>query len=124
MKVLVCGSRGWTRKDLIFDQLQLLEGEVIVIHGAARGADTHAGEVAEELNFDVFACPADWKRYGRAAGIIRNRQMLDDYQPELVLAFVRNWGRSPGSRHTVDLALQRGLDVRVFDEAGPLEVEL
>jgi hypothetical protein len=47
-----------------------------IIHGAARGADSIAGDVAAELGFTVRAYPADWSAHGRAAGPIRNAAML------------------------------------------------
>ena len=122
MMVLVCGSRGWSLRQPIRNELGKLRGEVTVIHGSAKGADTIAGEIASELGFRVIACPAEWKRYGRAAGIIRNRQMLQDYRPELVLAFVRDPQRSPGSRHTVTTAREMGIPVLCFDEEGPVDV--
>jgi hypothetical protein len=54
----------------------------LLIHGDARGADWLAGEWAKERGVEV-ACPADWRRRGRGAGPIHNRQMLDEH-PDLV----------------------------------------
>jgi hypothetical protein len=57
-------------------------------HGGAKGADTIAGLIARELGKFVTEFPADWNRYGKGAGPIRNRQMLDEFRPEVVFAFV------------------------------------
>lgn len=120
MKILVCGSRGWSLDEPIREQLEQFCGSVTVIHGAADGADAIGGQIAAELGFDVIACPAEWHRYGKSAGPIRNRQMLTEHEPELVLAFVRDWDNSPGTRHMVGIAEKAGVETRVFDESGPL----
>ncbi len=122
MNVLVCGSRSWILVEPIREQLKMLGNEVTVIHGAAKGADSIAAEIAVELGVNVIACPPDWRRYGRAAGKIGNKQMLQDHQPELLLAFVQNWSNSPGTRHMVVAAQAAGVQTRVFDENGAIDV--
>ena len=79
----------------------------VIIHGAAKGADSLASEWAalNEVKEEVF--PADWKTHGRAAGPIRNQQMLDEGKPDLVIAF-------PGGRGTADMvkrARKAGIEV-------------
>lgn len=59
----------------------------LLIHGAARGADSLADAWALRRGVSRRAFPADWARFGRAAGGLRNTQMLRDGQPELVIAF-------------------------------------
>lgn len=81
--------------------------EPTIIHGAARGADTLAGEEALDLGFWVQRFPADWKRHGRGAGFKRNLEMLDR-DPDLVIAF----GQGRGTNHTVSKAQERGIVVR------------
>jgi len=67
----------------------------IVLSGCAPGADTLGTEWAEAKGIQV-ARPADWNTHGRAAGPIRNQQMLDEGKPELVVSF-------PGGRGTADM---------------------
>jgi hypothetical protein len=68
-----------------------------------------------EWNVRVF--PADWERYKRRAGIIRNLEMLDQ-EPDLVIAF---WdGKSRGTAHTIGEARRRGIPVEVVS-ADPRE---
>lgn len=117
MKVLVCGSRDWTNAEAIYDRLESLvpvepwlEGPTIM-HGDARGADKIAADIALDLGLWVEAYPADWERHGKAAGPIRNLQMLDQ-QPDLVIAFQRNGSR--GTQHTIDEARKRGIPVEVY----------
>lgn len=105
MRVLVCGSRdlpGLFDHDRIWDALDALDREeriTLLIHGAARGTDRCAGRWAETRAVPVQQFPADWARLGRAAGPIRNRQMLDEGKPDLIVAF-------PGRRGTADMVRQ------------------
>lgn len=85
---------------------QLPEG-IFVIAGKAKGVDTVAIDwaVVNWLGFQEY--PAQWDKYGRSAGPIRNQQMLDEGKPDLVLAF-------PGGRGTADMvkrAKQAGVEV-------------
>jgi hypothetical protein len=110
MKVLITGSRNWTDYARIEQVIDALPWDAEIIHGAARGADAIAGGFAAARGLKVTAYPADWKRYGNAAGPIRNDQMLA-LQPDLVLAF---WnGYSTGTLHTINGARALGIKVRV-----------
>jgi hypothetical protein len=99
MRVLVCGGRGYADRDWLFrelDGLKLARGITVVISGCAPGADTLGIEWAELRNIEIARFPADWQKHGRAAGPIRNQQMLDEGRPDLVIAF-------PGGRGTADM---------------------
>ena len=101
MRALICGGRDFLDFAWMSEVLSLFEdnkGEKIteVIHGAARGADTLAGEWAKENNIPVRAFPANWDELGRAAGAIRNAQMLAEGKPDVVIAF-------PGGVGTADM---------------------
>lgn len=109
MRLLVCGSRQWHDRPAIRAVLrerraEALEAgeEFVVIHGACPdGADLIADQICvDELGMtpgiDLIREPAQWNRYGRAAGPIRNQKMLDDHEPTLVVAF-RYGSRSSGT---------------------------
>lgn len=111
-RILVCGSRLW--KDLEPIRLVLSQhnpADTVVIHGAARGADRIAGMLASIQGFRVESYPADWDRYGRAAGMIRNRQMLDT-GIDTVYAFPI--GESRGTWGCINEARRRGIEVVVY----------
>jgi hypothetical protein len=83
----------------------------VIISGAARGADSVAIDFAvlEYLKFEEY--PADWKKYGKRAGYIRNVQMLEEGKPDLVVAF-------PGGKGTQmmkELARKAGITVIEVD---------
>lgn len=115
-RILVCGSRYYADAKHIRRVLaeylpdDLETDEPTVMHGDCRGADKLAHDAAVDLGFWVEAHPANWKAHGKAAGPIRNRQMLD-LRPELVIAF----GNGVGTRHTIAEASTRGIPVRWED---------
>jgi len=116
MRILVCGDRRWTDYGMIWKELVERLPIELVIHGGARGADALAGRAARELGIPVSEFPAEWSRYGRAAGPIRNRRMLDEGKPDLVLAFHNDINRSLGTRNMVRQAVEAGVPVEVVGD--------
>ncbi len=113
MRVLVCGDREWTGYVAITKRLCLLDqSDTTIIHGACRGADKIAGIVAERLNMDAEAYPAQWTKHGRAAGPIRNQQMLDT-GIDLVLAFHPDLDKSKGTADMIRRATEAGIEVEI-----------
>lgn len=99
MKVLVCGGRDYNDRDAVFRALDGIDQDsriTDVIHGAARGADTLAHEWAYQRQRRMWPYHADWKKYDKAAGPIRNQRMLDEGKPDMVVAF-------PGGAGTADM---------------------
>ncbi len=99
MRVLVCGGRDYTDRgwlQSVLSRIHAASSITVLIHGRARGADSLAGEWAERNGVMVLEYAADWERYKKAAGAVRNQRMLDHGKPELVLAF-------PGGRGTADM---------------------
>lgn len=117
MRILICGSRDFTdypQLCSVMDEMNLDEVQPItIISGEARGADTLAKQYAEECGWDYEGYPADWNTHGRRAGPIRNRQMLVEGKPDLVVAF-----RGPNSRGTQNMITQAekaGVEVSVVE---------
>jgi YspA, cpYpsA-related SLOG family len=103
--VLVCGSRSWRDEGPIRRRLEALQrqhgGRLTVVQGGAAGVDRLAEAVAVSLDIAVERYPADWARWGAAAGPMRNRAMLAT-GIDLVIAW---WdGRSPGTAHMMSVA--------------------
>lgn len=116
MRLLVCGSRDWTNRQAIRRELTPLSKNTVVIHGFSRGADRIAGEIAYGLGLDLTIFPANWNRYGKPAGVIRNQRMLDEGKPDIVYAFHHNLDESTGTADMVERAKKAGIPVAVFDE--------
>jgi len=111
MRVLVCGGRDYANAALVKFTLDywLPEGMPnVIIEGCARGADSLAEDYGRARGIPVEHYPADWSRNGKAAGPIRNRRMLDEGKPDLVIAF--HGGK--GTANMVEQAERAG--VRVF----------
>lgn len=90
MKMLVCGGRDFRNYDLlktVLSAFHVTHGLTEIIHGNAQGADRLAGTWADRHNVPKRVFDADWKAHGKAAGPIRNQQMLDEAKPDFVLAF-------------------------------------
>jgi hypothetical protein len=107
MRVLVCGGRDFADRDTVFRALDLLHerrGIDALIQGAADGADRWAAEWAFERGIPCASFPADWEMHGRAAGPIRNAQMLTEGKPNAVVAFPRQDGQI--GRGTADMVRQ------------------
>ena len=110
MRVLVCGGRDFEPEYRLVAALSVLHGQYnfsVLIEGDARGADRMAGAWADDNGVQKETYQADWKRFGRGAGYVRNRQMLDEGRPELVIAFPG--GR--GTRMMIELAKEAGINV-------------
>lgn len=108
MKILICGGRDFNDYVKLEDTLNQIEGRFTIISGAAKGADTLAIQYAKQYGNPVKIYPANWDLYGKAAGLIRNQQMLDHEHPDLVIAFPG--GR--GTAHMKRIAREAAVEVR------------
>ena len=98
MRILVCGGRDYSDAKgvkTILDEYKI----DLIIQGGATGADRLAYDYAVENNIEVETYMADWKKHKKAAGPIRNKQMLVEGKPDLVIAF-------PGGKGTQNMLEQ------------------
>lgn len=93
--ILVCGGRNYKDEEYVFRVLNAISNPTLIVHGGCSGADLLADKWAKANNVPVKAYPADWS-VGKAAGPIRNQQMLDEEKPDMVVAF-------PGGNGTRDM---------------------
>ncbi len=117
MRIVIAGSREFDDYELLKGTLNHILDEqtasVELVAGHAKGADLLAEKYARENGLPIHIIKPDWKAYGRAAGPIRNRQMLDYAKEEspLVVAF---WdGKSKGTRNTIETARSLGIAVEI-----------
>lgn len=114
MKIVVCGDRNWANKGIIRKRLLKLPSNAIVIEGGCDGADLLAREVALAIGLEVVEFPAAWKKYGKAAGPLRNIRMLNT-NPQLIIAFHDNIINSKGTKGIIMEARKRKIVVEVID---------
>jgi len=113
LRLLVCGDRHWSDYETIFNTIASLGKVDVVIVGDADGADRLARRAASGLGILTRMFIAEWKKYGKGAGPIRNRRMIKEGKPNLVVAFHNDLSKSKGTRDTVELARKFGIPVRL-----------
>ncbi len=114
-RVIVAGSRGFFEYDLMSRELDKLFNEskefagsdVKIISGMADGADSLAIRYADERKLTKILFPANWKRFSRVAGFLRNEDMLS-----VATHLVVFWdGKSSGTNHMIEIAKAKGIPV-------------
>lgn len=109
-RLAIVGSRGYPRPDLVQQLVAGLKPTTVVVSGGARGVDNWAEQAARKRGLSVDIFPADWQQFGKSAGYIRNRAIIDSVDG--VVAF---WdGQSRGTAHAIQLARKRGIWLRVY----------
>lgn len=130
LRILISGSRDWDNYESI--KYRIVEAMadwlkdnpefrskpfadwLTIIHGACpRGADYLADIFARnELNCKVITYPADWKKYGKRAGMLRNLYMVEKSSADMGLFFIRN--NSDGTTGCLKAARNFGLSADPF----------
>jgi YspA, cpYpsA-related SLOG family len=124
MRVLVCGDRNWWDRATMLKHLMAIakeqsqyKGIVVLIEGEARGADQMSADIVStelrDFGWRIEKFPANWTKYGKAAGPMRNEDMLNA-EPDLVLAFHNDIKNSKGTAHMVKIARAKGIPVEVI----------
>ncbi|CAH1657736.1 conserved hypothetical protein [Hyphomicrobiales bacterium] len=115
MRVLVCGGREYANRKRLRSALSDMHKEApisVVIAGGAPGADRLAEEWARHYGVPAIRMEANWTRYGKKAGPIRNQWMIDLCSPEVVVAF-------PGGFGTTDMIRRaRSANIKVIEVDG------
>ena len=113
-KVIVAGTRGFNNYNLMCNKLyKFLYNlkDVEIVSGTARVADSLGERYAKQHNLALKQFPANWDKYGKRAGYLRNSQMAD--YADYLVAF---WdGKSKGTSLMINLAKEKGLKVRVVN---------
>ena len=121
-RLLVCGGRtyAWHKEGKSAEEVEretqvlyttldavwrAIGRPITLVEGEQRGADLVARRWAEERGHTVEGYPADWAKHGKAAGFIRNRQMLDEGKPQAVVAFPGG----QGTKMMIELSRKAGL---------------
>ena len=91
MRVLVCGGRDFSDEKLLYSTLdrvhQKYGDDLVIVHGAQRGADLMAEAWAKAREVEYMGFPARWKRLSKRAGYERNARMRDKAKPDACIAF-------------------------------------
>lgn len=131
-RILVTGSRDHIGAELIGRMLDWFVGEhaanlppvllyVTVVHGGARGADEIAHQHAIARGWSTEEHPADWRQHGKAAGMIRNQEMVER-GADICVGFPH--ADSRGTYDCLRRAEQAGIALRVVHSDGRVEFVL
>lgn len=111
-KLIIAGSRDFNDYFLLKTKLtSILQNttNVEIVSGGCRGADKLGENFAEEMGYSVVTFPADWNKYGKQAGYVRNKQMA-----EYATHCVCFWdGVSKGTKLMIELARKCKLKLRI-----------
>lgn len=104
MKIVIGGCRNYNNynvfKAFIDEILKNKEYPITILSGHCLGVDTMAEQYANQNGFELEIFPAEWKEYGRAAGPLRNKKMVE--QCDMVIAF---WdSKSKGTQSLISYA--------------------
>lgn len=115
-KVIIAGTRTFNDYKLLKEKVDYLlkekkkNHEIIIVSGGATGADSLGEKYALENNYNVIRMEAEWDKYGKAAGPIRNRNMA-----EIADACIVFWDRkSKGALNMIHEADKKGIKVQTY----------
>jgi hypothetical protein len=112
-RIIICGSRTFNDRDFLFrkmDRLCVRFTDIVVLSGAARGADAYGEEWAFYWWWTVMRYHPDYKLHGNMAPFVRNQEMVEN--ADRLVAF---WnGRSGGTKDVIRKARKWGVKVKVY----------
>lgn len=111
MKIIIAGSRTVDPEKWVEDIKFFISEDFELVTGCARGAD----QIAYMITKNPTEFPADWDRFGKRAGYIRNYNMAQ-YADVLIAVWD---GHSKGTRNMIDIMLDMGKEVHVFIDSDP-----
>ena len=114
-RVIIAGSRTFQDYELLkkecddFLKSKCQTHEIVIVSGAAQGADRLGEQYARERGYAIDSHPADWKKYGKAAGPFRNAEMVNS--ADALIAF---WdGKSRGTEHIIRFSQTKGRETKI-----------
>lgn len=114
---LIVGSRTFNDYSLLIEKCDYYLSnytDIVIVSGGAKGADALAKRYAQDRGYEYIEFPAEWEKYGKSAGYIRNDEMhrfIADKSNRGVIAF---WdGESKGTTHNFELTRKYGNPIRI-----------
>ena len=115
-KVIISGSRTFNDYAIVRDACDnILQDKadshnILIVSGTAKGTDRLGEQYAFERGYEILRFPADWQKYGRSAGIIRNKEMA--FAADALIAF---WdGKSAGTASMIRFAKEKNMSIRII----------
>lgn len=110
MKTIIAGTRTINDIKILEETINNIDFNITkVVSGTAKGIDKLGEQWAHNNNISIERYPANWDRYGRSAGYIRNSEMANNAE-----ALIAIWdGKSKGTKNMIQEAKRKGLKVHV-----------
>lgn len=123
INIVICGSRHFTDYSVLSSALDYFlldfpKDEICIVSGGCRGADSLALRYAQDHSISFLKFPADWKRFGKSAGVVRNFQMLEIAD----ICFGFHDGVSRGTAHMLRISRKKNIRTEVYYFANQLGV--
>ena len=112
MKIAIIGSRTFNDYELVCKTIKELKLETMtyMVSGGAKGADSLGEQYAKEHNIPCKIFKPDWNTYGKSAGFVRNKDIINAC--DIVVAF---WdGKTKGTEHSIMLAKRSNKIVHII----------
>ena len=117
-RMIVAGGRNFENYALMRSNLDRITaeipGKIELISGHAPGTDSLGERYARERRLRLRVFPARWDLYGKAAGVLRNQQMIDYALKRSAIAVFFWDGSSRGTRDAIRRTLKAGIDTRII----------
>lgn len=113
-RIIIAGSRDFNDYKLLLrtmcaEAATLPRDRIEIISGGAKGADSLGETFAKRNQLKLTVIPAEWEKYGNAAGPIRNEAMAA-YASQANGSLVLFWdGKSKGSKNMLSQAEKYGI---------------
>lgn len=123
INIVICGSRHFTDYSVLSSALDdflsdFQKDDICIVSGGCRGADSLALRYAQDRSISFLKFPADWQRFGKSAGVIRNFQMLEI----AYICFGFHDGVSRGTAHMLRISRKKNIRTEVYYFANQLSV--
>lgn len=113
-RIIICGSRNFKDKELLYANVtdvlskeENINDEIEIVTGGCRGADEIGKQYAIEHGYKHTEFPADWSKYGKKAGYIRNKKMAEYASKTNAICIAFPVGESKGTRMMMDIAAKQ-----------------
>ena len=131
-RIIIAGGRNFSDYEMLRKEAlsaiyrtfgKIDKNNVTIISGHAKGADSLGERFAKEFGLNTKIMPADWEKYDKRTGYVRNEQMAlfakgcdeEDDKIDIKGMLIAFWdGESRGTKHMIEIAKNKKMPVVVI----------
>lgn len=111
MTYAIIGGRDFNDYELVNSTMSQYKDITSIVSGGAKGADSLGAKYAFDNDIKLITHLPDWEQYGRGAGFVRNKLIIDD--ADVVIAF---WdGKSKGTKNSIDTTKKQNKQIEIVE---------